>query len=100
MIELRVKVTIPSELASIRQQVQALPRETLDYFKAVTPIDTGNARRHTRLTGHTIRADYPYARPLDNGHSKQALQGNPPGAGMTQPTEAWLNRRVKQIKGK
>ena len=100
MIDFQIRVTIDNEIASIRQQIAALPKETYDYFKSVTPIDTGNARRKTKLTGTTIRADYPYAEPLDRGHSKQALQGNPPGAGMTGPTEKWLNKRVKQIKGK
>ncbi len=99
MIDFNVRVNIGNEIASIRKQLQALPKETYDYFKSVTPKDTGNARQKTRLTGTTIRADYPYAVPLDQGHSRQALQGNPPGAGMTKPTEKWLNNRVKQIKG-
>lgn len=100
MIDLKVSIRSDGELDSIRQQIAALPKEAYDYFKSVTPIRTGNARRRTRLSGDTIRADYAYAVPLDNGHSKQALQGNPPGAGMTGPTEKWLARRVKQIKGK
>ena len=47
-----------------------------------------------RLSGDTIRADYAYAQRLDNGYSNQAPRG------MTEPTEKWLARRVKQIKGK
>lgn len=100
MIEFQVTVKSDGELASIRKQLAALPQQAYDYFKSVTPIRTGNARRKTSLNGNTIRADYPYAEPLDKGHSKQSLRGNPPGAGMTKPTEKWLNQQVKQIKGK
>jgi len=94
MIDLKVSIRSDGELDSIRQQIAALPKEAYDYFKSVTPIRTGNARRRTRLSGDTIRADYAYAQPLDDGRSRQAPQG------MTEPTEKWLARRVKQIKGK
>jgi hypothetical protein len=94
MIDLKVTVRSDGELDSIRQQIAALPGEAFDYFRSVTPIRTGNARRRTRLSGDTIRADYAYAQPLDDGRSRQAPRG------MTEPTEKWLARRVKQIKGK
>lgn len=94
MIDLKISVRSDGELDSIRQQIAALPREAYDYFKSVTPIRTGNARRRTRLSGDTIRADYAYAQPLDDGRSRQAPRG------MTEPTKKWLARRVKQIKGK
>jgi hypothetical protein len=93
MIDLKVTVRSDGELDSIRQQIAALPKEAFDYFRSITPIRTGNARRRTRLSGDTIRADYAYAQPLDDGRSRQAPQG------MTAPTEKWLDRRVKQIKG-
>jgi hypothetical protein len=94
MIDMKVTVNSSGQIASIRKQLQQLPTEALDYFKSVTPRDTGNARRKTRLSGNTIKADYVYAQPLDEGHSRQAPNG------MIKPTEKWLERRVKQIKGK
>lgn len=94
MLDFQIKIHTDGELESIRQQLEALPRETYDYFKSATPVRTGNARRRTRLSGDTIRADYAYAVPLDRGHSSQAPRG------MVEPTEKWLNQRVKQIKGK
>lgn len=94
MLDLKVSVKSDNELESIRKQIEALPREAYDYFRSVTPIRTGNARRRTRLQGDTIRADYAYAVPLDDGSSRQAPRG------MVEPTERWLARRVKQIKGK
>ena len=94
MIDLKISVRSDGELDSIRKQIAALPKEAYDYFKDITPERTGNAKRRTRLSGDTIRADYAYAQRLDNGYSNQAPRG------MTEPTEKWLARRVKQIKGK
>lgn len=69
-----------------------LPQEAYDHFVSITPIDTGNARRSTRLVGNkTIEANYAYARRLDEGYSKQAR------GGMTKPTEKFIKDRVKQI---
>jgi hypothetical protein len=72
-----------------------LAREAYDYFKDITPIDSGNARRNTKLKGNEIQADYPYAQRLDAGWSKQ--NG---GVGMTKPTEKFIQEYInKQAKG-
>jgi hypothetical protein len=74
------------------KKVEALPAKTAEYFKSITPVDTGRARRSTKLEGDkTIHADYPYAQRLDEGYSKQAPQG------MTKPTEKWLRGQFKKI---
>ena len=62
-----------------------------DYMRSITPIRTGNARRNTNLRDTTITADYPYAERLDNGWSKQALDG------MTAPTESELHAFINFI---
>lgn len=93
MIDLKIAITSDGQLESIRRELQQLPKETYDYFRSITPIRSGNARRRTRLQGNTIQADYAYAQALDQGHSKQAPQG------MVTPTERWLQRRLKQITG-
>jgi hypothetical protein len=53
----------------------------------------GNAKRKTRLKGDTIHADYPYAKRLDEGYSKQNN-----GVGMTEPTlkaiQEYLDKKV------
>lgn len=62
--------------------------EGYDYFKRITPIRSGNAKRKTVLKkgkqfdtrSNKIHADYPYAGRLDEGWSKQARRG------MTDPT--------------
>jgi len=72
---------------------RSLPRETFQQWVANTPRRSGFARRSTILSGNTIKANYPYAVPLDNGTSKQAPRG------MDQPTWQWFKRRVKEILG-
>jgi hypothetical protein len=71
-------------------KIQLLPKEAYDYWKGITPIKTGNARRKTRLQGSKIKANYNYAVPLDEGHSKQAPKG------MVKPTEAYLKRLLRK----
>lgn len=64
-----------------------LLREGFKYFRSITPIDGGNARRKTRLSRNRIVADYPYAGVLDEGYSNQAPNG------MSQPTiDFWENQ--------
>jgi len=68
----------------LMKKLQKLPNHLIKksgkFFKEVTPIDTGNARKKTRTVSNTIKAEYPYAGRLDEGWSKQAPKG------MSQPT--------------
>lgn len=75
------------------QQLQQLPKDAHRVWVQNTPIDTGNARRKTQLKGNVIDANYPYAVPLDQGHSRQSKQG------MSKPTEAYIRRRLRTILG-
>ena len=68
-----------------------LPDEALDKFKDLTPVRSGNARRHTTRTGNTIEANYNYASKLDEGSSRQAPRG------MTKPFREWLAKKYKEI---
>ncbi len=83
--------TITSSLKKIQKKLLQVPKEAYQEFVDETPIRTGNARRKTRLQGKTINANYPYAKRLDEGYSKQSPDG------MTKPTEAFIKKRVKQI---
>jgi len=67
-----------------------LANEAYDFFRQTTPIDTGRARRSTKLSGDSILAQYPYAVRLDNGYSKQAPDG------MSKPTEKFIERYIKK----
>lgn len=62
------------------------------FFKNITPIDTGNARRNTYRNGDDIVANYPYAQRLDNGWSKQFE-----GKGMTKPTIEYMEQLFEQL---
>ena len=68
--------------------------DALPKFKKNTPINTGNARKNTRLSqskkNYVIQAKYPYAGRLDEGWSKQSPKG------MTAPTERDIDDLVAQ----
>ena len=79
---------ITPSTTKISARVRLLPKEAYDYWKGITPIKTGNARRRTRLQGSKIKANYDYAVPLDQGKSKQAPNG------MVKPTEQYIKQRL------
>jgi len=85
------KDKITPSLEEIEKGLLAIPKKALKFFKKTTPIDTGYARRRTRLQGNTIKAGYKYASYLDKGHSKQAPNG------MSKPTLDYLNDLVRKI---
>jgi len=62
-------------------------------FVAKTPKQTGNARRHTVKGKNEIRAEYPYAKRLDDGYSSQNRDG------MTKPTIAAIRDYIKKTLG-
>jgi hypothetical protein len=96
MISANIKFNdkISTVIEGMKRAAAAYPRQAEAKFKSLTPIDTGNARRKTKLVGNTtIEANYAYAQPLDNGHSKQAPQG------MTKPFEQWVKQRAQMIFG-
>lgn len=90
-IKYNAKTTL-QDLKTVMTKLNNLPTEAFNYFVKTTPIDTGNARRSTRLVQNkTIEANYAYAQRLDQGYSKQAPNG------MIKPTEQFIKTRVKQI---
>jgi hypothetical protein len=92
MLKAKIVVNnITPSATRIQNALARLPQEAYKVFKDNTPIKTGNARRKTRLSGDTIRADYPYAEKLNEGYSKQAPQG------MVTPTEKFLRKRIREI---
>lgn len=91
--KLNIKDTITSSIKKKQKELDKLPEEAYKFFKAQTPIRTGNARRRTKLDKgrDEIVADYPYATKLDEGYSQQAPEG------MTKPTEKFIQKRANQI---
>ena len=95
MIKLTIQNNLTPSLKKIQKKLDNLPKEAYKEFVKTTPVRTGNARRKTKLNKDTIEANYPYAKKLDEGYSKQAPKG------MTKPTEDFIKKRVSQIvKGK
>lgn len=84
---------ISSNIERKLKKLERLPRDGHNFFKTTTPIDTGNARKSTKLVGNTIDAGYNYANRLNEGYSKQAPKG------MTDPTIDYLRKRVRQLLG-
>jgi hypothetical protein len=88
----KIRDLISISARRIQSQLGKLPAETFNFFVKATPKDTGNARRKTKLVSNkTIEANYPYAKRLDEGWSKQAP------IGMSKPTERYIKRRLQQI---
>ena len=80
-----------AKLADLAQIERAVMPQLYNFFEQHTPIDTGNARSHTVLSGNTIEANYPYAERLDEGYSQQAP------AGMTEPTKEYAKKIIPPI---
>ena len=70
--------------------IKDVPERSYEYFVAKTPVRSGNARRSTRLSDTTIKADYAYAHRLDTGWSAQAPDG------MVEPTIAFAEKLIAQ----
>ena len=91
----QVKNSIGPSIRRKRRALERVPRQAYDFFKKTTPIDKGNARKNTKFTSSaglsTIDADYPYAVPLNKGHSKQAPKG------MTEPTIKYIKSLINKI---
>lgn len=81
---------ITPSINKIVKELEQLPKDAYRFWLQTTPKQTGNARNKTKLTGNTIRADYPYAKVLDKGSSRQAPQG------MSKPTEKFIREEIKK----
>lgn len=90
----RISDKISPQLERVRRELSNLPKEAYNFWVGITPKLSGNARRNTHLSGSTINANYAYARRLDKGYSKQAPKG------MSEPTEAFIRKKIKQRLGK
>ena len=74
-----------NKLSDVKSTV--MPK-AFEYFRSITPIRTGRARKNTRLVQNEIQAQYGYAQPLDQGRSSQAPDG------MSKPTSKQLDKLV------
>jgi len=75
-------------IKALEDIIADVPKKSYDYFVAETPVRSGNARRNTRLSDTTIKANYAYAGRLDTGWSSQAPDG------MVDPTIAYMETLI------
>lgn len=81
-------------LNRVQREVKLSWTDTGNYFHRITPRDTGNARRNTRLKEKQILADYGYAGRLDEGWSRQAPTG------MSDPSIDFFERDLNERLGR
>jgi hypothetical protein len=82
------------QMGKAKKLADDLPEQAYHQFIKNTPVDTGNARKRTKLQNNTIVADYVYSQRLDAGYSDQAPKG------MVEPTEKWIQQEVdRRLKG-
>jgi hypothetical protein len=94
-VDIKIDDGLTPVLKGMQAKLNQYPQDAETEFLKLTPIRTGNARRHTHLVNNRyIEANYAYAQRLDQGWSRQAPTG------MTKPFEAWMKTKVKQIFGK
>ena len=83
------------QLKNVNKNVDSIGYSAYKYFKSITPIDKGNARRNTVFRDKThqkeIIADYPYSERLNTGYSDQAPQG------MVKPTLKYIKQLFDRI---
>jgi hypothetical protein len=83
---------IQSRLTALQRELdqKQLLAEGYKFFKSVTPVASGNAKRNTKTQGSdSIHADYAYAGRLNRGWSNQAKDG------MAQPTIEHLQKYIE-----
>jgi hypothetical protein len=99
-LQVKIKNNILGKNKRIKEKLKNLPKEAFKVFKDNTPVRSGNAKRKTRLSGNTIKAQYPYAEVLDKGRhmTSKGMRGSEQAPeGMTKPMEDFIRRRIKQI---
>lgn len=80
---------LSSKLKRVSDVKDTVMPQAYQYFRAITPKRSGNAKNRTRLNNNKdIEAAYNYASYLDEGSSRQAPKG------MTEPTVTKLQKLV------
>tara|TARA_R100001463_G_scaffold43503_2_gene90699 strand:+ start:6505 stop:6795 length:291 start_codon:yes stop_codon:yes gene_type:complete len=93
-----VKVDVSEVTRMLKQLEEMGPnvmKESGKFFKAKTPIRSGNARRNTSTKDTTIKANYGYAARLDEGWSSQAPQGM--SGDTIKDMESQVNKIVRKL---
>jgi len=101
----RVKTQVfRRRMRALRGTKKNVMQKAFEFFKRITPIDRGFARRNTKLVNNTIEANYPYAGVLDKGRhmTNRGMRGSKQAPdGMSKPTiqrfGQWVRNFIKGI---
>jgi hypothetical protein len=101
----RVKTQVfKRKMRALRGTKKNVMQKAFEYFKRITPVDTGFARRNTRLVNNAIVAKYVYAPILDRGRhmTNRGMRGSKQAPdGMSKPTiqrfKQWVRNFIKGI---
>ena len=92
---------ISTQIQRIRRELRGYPERAVVEYRKLTPKQSGNAQRRTRLVGRErIVLDYPYAEVLDRGRQVQSGQirgSDQAPQGMTQPFTQWIRQQMNRI---
>lgn len=91
-------------MRALRGTKKNVIQKAFAFFKSITPIDTGFARKHTKLINWKIVANYPYAFVLDKGRhlTNRGMRGSKQAPkGMSNPTTKkfgeWVRNFIRGI---
>lgn len=88
------------KLTALRNVSTVIIPPTFQYFKQITPRDTGYAQSQTTLAGNVIHANYPYAQVLNNGRvfSNGRMRGSKQAPnGMVEPTKQFFMKNLAKL---
>lgn len=92
------------QMTALRGTKKNVMQRAFSFFKSITPIDTGFARKNTKFINWKIIAAYPYAYVLDKGRhmSKRGMRGSKQAPdGMSIPTikkySEWVRKFIRGI---
>lgn len=103
MIQFDIRISrnlLTPALRRIQRDINNLPKELHKKMVELTPVDTGNARRRTRLVNKRIEARYGYAQVLNRGRhmTRRGMRGSLQAPkGMTGPLRQWYRNRVRAL---
>lgn len=90
---MKIKIDL-SKTNQLFDDLEEMPDEVMkdayNFYKNITPVRNGNAKRNTLYKNKKITSRYPYAGALDEGWSKQAPDG------MSEPTIKQLDKIVEK----
>jgi hypothetical protein len=104
MIDFDIRISrnlMTPALKRIRQQLEQMPQQLHQEMVKLTPEDSGNAKRKTKLVNRRrIEARYSYAKVLNKGRhmTRKGMRGSLQAPqGMTGPLREWYRNSIRRL---